>query len=167
MKQWYALYTQYNKERSLEIEFKKRNIEAFLPMSKKLRQWKDRKKLIDVPLFPSYIFIKEEAVKLYDILQIQGCVRFVFFEGKPVAVPDYQIESIKILLEREMEFEIESTNVKIGDRIKIREGKFAGLCGVIKHEQNKTKLSVIIDALHLDMTIVVDKSEVQLVEIIK
>ncbi|MDR0790838.1 MAG: UpxY family transcription antiterminator [Bacteroidales bacterium] len=167
MKQWFALYTQPRKEKVLDAEFKKRGIESFLPLKKSLRQWKDRKKLIEVPLFSSYVFVREEATNLYGVLQIPGCVRFIFFDGKPVPIPDYQIESVRILLEQEVEFELKSANAKVGDRVKIREGRFSGLCGVIKHEQNKTKFSIVIDALQVDMSIIVDKSEVQLVETIK
>jgi transcription antitermination factor NusG len=162
MKQWFALYTQPRKEKVLDSELKKRGIESFLPLKKSLRQWKDRKKLVEIPLFPSYIFVNVDDNKLYEIVQVTGAVRFIYFEGKPVPVPQEQIDSIKILLEREIEFELQRNNVRVGDRVQIREGRFAGLTGVIRNERKKTMFAVIIDALQVNMTIEVDKAEVVL-----
>ncbi|MDR1848260.1 MAG: UpxY family transcription antiterminator [Bacteroidales bacterium] len=162
MKHWYALYTQSRKEKVLETELTKNGYEVFLPLRKELRRWKDRKKMIEVPLFTSYIFVKAETKELPLIVQITGAVKFIYFEGKPIPVPQHQIDSIRILLEREIEFELQRTNVKVGDRVQIREGRFAGLTGVVRNEKGKTLFAVVIDALQVNMTIEIDKNEVVL-----
>ncbi|MDR1726118.1 MAG: UpxY family transcription antiterminator [Bacteroidales bacterium] len=163
MKEWFALYTVARKEKVLEREFAKQGTEAYLPMRKELRQWKDRKKLVEVPLFPSYIFVKTESNTLYKLVGMTGAVKFIYFEGKPVPVPQHQIDSIKILLDRDIKFELQRSNVKVGDRVEIREGMFAGLTGVIKKEKKTTKFVVAVDALQVSLIIEVDKKEVLLV----
>ncbi|MDR1006031.1 MAG: UpxY family transcription antiterminator [Bacteroidales bacterium] len=167
MKQWFALYTQPRREKALDKELAKRGIEAYLPLKSTLRQWKDRKKRVDMPLIPSYLFVKTEIQDFYNVLQLSGAVKFVYFEGKPVPVPQHQIDSMRLLLDKEIEFEMRLADVHVGDRVRIREGRFAGLTGIVKNEKGKTRFCVVVDVLRLDLTIEIDKEEVQLVDIIK
>ncbi|HBN04651.1 MAG TPA: antitermination protein NusG, partial [Bacteroidales bacterium] len=97
MKRWFALYVQPRKEKVVEKELLKIGYEVYLPLKQELRQWKDRKKLIEVPLIPSYVFMNINEREMWDIVRINGCVKFIWFNGKPCPIPDSQIDSIKLL----------------------------------------------------------------------
>ena len=164
MKRWFALYVQPRKEKVVEQELLKRGYEVYLPIKQVLRQWKDRKKIIEVPLIPSYIFMNIEEREMWDIVRINGCVKFIWFNGKPCPIPDNQIVSIKLLLEKKVEIEQTSINPSSGDLVRIIEGDFTGLVGVFLHKKEKNNFAVRISSLGIDLTITIDESNFELVE---
>lgn len=164
MKRWFALYVQPRKEKVVEQELLKRGYEIYLPIKQELRQWKDRKKIIEVPLIPSYIFMNIEEREVWDIVRINGCVKFIWFNGKPCPIPDNQIDSIKLLLEKKVEIKQTSINPSSGDLVRIIEGDFTGLVGVFLHKKEKNNFAVRISSLGIDLTITIDESKFELVE---
>lgn len=165
MKAWFALYVQPRKEKVVEKELLKRGYEAYLPLKKELRQWKDRKKIVETPLIPSYVFAFIEENDMWEIIRISGCVKFIWFNGKPCPIPNEQIDSIKLLLKNDIEIELQTqTKPSLGDKVRIIEGVCAGLVGAIKHMKTNNNFSIGIDALGIDLTITLDKSLLQLVE---
>lgn len=168
MKRWFALYVQPRKEKVVEKELLKRGFEVYLPIRTELRKWKDRKKIVEMPLFTSYIFTHIEDNDMWEIVQVSGCIKFIWFNGKPCPIPENQIDSIKMLLEKNIEIEFDNEILPSkGDRIKIIEGGFAGLVGVIKHKGDKNNFAVRIDSLGVDLTITLNKSNLKVIENIK
>lgn len=164
MKRWFALYVQPRKEKVVEQELLKRGYEIYLPIKQELRQWKDRKRIIEVPLIPSYVFMNIEEKEVWDIVRINGCVKFIWFNGKPCPIPDDQIDSIKLLLAKNVEIEQTSINPSSGDLVRIIEGDFTGLVGVFLHKKEKNNFAVRISSLGIDLTITIDESNFELVE---
>jgi transcription antitermination factor NusG len=164
MKRWFALYVQPRKEKVVEQELLKRGYEIYLPIKQELRQWKDRKRIIEVPLIPSYVFMNIEEKEVWDIVRINGCVKFIWFNGKPCPIPDNQIDSIKLLLEKKVEIKQTSINPSSGDLVRIIEGDFTGLVGVFLHKKEKNNFAVRISSLGIDLTITIDESKFELVE---
>lgn len=164
MKRWFALYVQPRKEKVVEQELLKRGYEIYLPIKQELRQWKDRKRIIEVPLIPSYVFMNIEEKEVWDIVRINGCVKFIWFNGKPCPIPDDQIDSIKLLLAKNVEIEQTSINPSSGDLVRIIEGNFTGLVGVFLHKKEKKNFAVRITSLGIDLTITIDESKFELVE---
>lgn len=135
-----------------------------MPIRKELRQWKDRKKIVEMPLIPSYIFTHIEEIDMWNIVKLSGCVKFIWFNNKPCSIPDYQIDSMKILLQKEIEIEIENSIKPLkGDRVKIVEGPFAGLVGLVKND-SKHNFAVRIDTLGVDLSIILEESNLEVVE---
>ncbi|MBP6430089.1 MAG: UpxY family transcription antiterminator [Bacteroidales bacterium] len=164
MKKWFALYVQPRKEKVVEKELLKSNYEAYLPLKKSLRQWKDRKKMVEMPLIPSYVFTRIEECDIWNIVKMSGCIKFVWFNGKPCPIPDNQIDSMKLLQEKEAEIELENEiRPNRGDRVRITEGPFAGLVGVIK-SGNKNNFAVRVDSLGVDLSIVIEEKHIKLAE---
>lgn len=162
---WYALYVQPRKEKTVEIELQKRGYKVFLPLKKEIRQWKDRKKMVEIPLVPSYIFTCIKHKDIWDIVRINGCVKFIFFENKPAIIPYCQIESLQTLVNNEVEIEVEKTNgFAKGQRVMIKEGRFAGVTGVIKHGGVRNNFSVIVDSLGMGFCFSIDKDNLDSVE---
>jgi len=86
---WYVAYTYPNAEKRVQQRVEESGKEAFLPTQEVVRQWSDRKKKLNMPLFPNYVFVKSEPFFLYKLLEINQLVNFVQFEGKPAVVdPD-------------------------------------------------------------------------------
>jgi transcription antitermination factor NusG len=91
---WYLLYTFPNHEKKVHKISNQKNISCFLPTQKIVRQWRDRKRILDVPLFPNYLFVYTTNTERLQLLDIPGASKFVSFEGKPVVLMEKVIETI-------------------------------------------------------------------------
>lgn len=162
-KQWHVVYTRSRAEKKVQTELSIKNIENFLPMQKRLRQWKDRKKWVEMPLMSGYCFVYINR-KEYDIvLQTNNVVGYVRFEGKAAIVPETQIDSLKQMLKQfDFEVTITSENFVPGKLVEVIEGPMIGLRGelvkahgknkfIIRFNQIKSVVSVEIPANHLSL----------------
>ena len=125
---WYALYTNPRFEKKAHERLLLNDYESFLPLITTIRQWSDRKKKVQVPLIPGYIFVKIDKNKLINVLPIPGVINVLKHLGKPAVIQDYEIENLKILLEDSSKFNIiEESNLRKGDSIIVEKGIFKGL----------------------------------------
>ncbi len=144
---WYVVYTLPQAERKVHAKIEQMGLEAFLPQRYEVRQWSDRKKRIAVPLFANYVFVKTTLQKRFDLLFIRDLVRFVAFEGTPVAVPELEIESIRKVVASGAPISSETYSCQAGETVKILQGPFAGVQGQVVRRNGKDKLLVRIGAL--------------------
>jgi transcription antitermination factor NusG len=92
---WYVLYLRSRYEKRVHEELQRRGIESFLPTIMEVRQWSDRKKKVEMPLFPGYDFVRIDLKERVRVLEVDGVVKFVSIgDSRPVPVPDKQIESL-------------------------------------------------------------------------
>src|SRR4030095_15688867 len=91
--QWYATYTNARHEKYVSRQLSERGIESYLPTNHSVRRWKDRRKELDLPLFPGYVFVYLSIKDRLRVLQIPGVVRFVSFSGSPAPLESQEIES--------------------------------------------------------------------------
>jgi transcription antitermination factor NusG len=144
---WYVVYTRPKHEKKVfdELVFLKYN--AYFPIVKKVSVWSDRKKVVEKPLFPSYIFVYlDNALSYYKILQIKGTVTFIQFENKPAVVKD--IEIIKLLIEHCSNVELSNSDIKIGEMKKIISGPLSGYDCKIVSFNGKSRICVEIESLN-------------------
>ena len=146
-KKWYAVYTKSRNEKKVNELLAEKGIESYLPLQKTLKQWSDRKKFVEEPLFRSYIFVRIDYKHHIDVLQTQGVVTFVKFAGKPEPVPDKQIEAVKMLLAENYDFEVTNENLKIGDKVEVTQGAMKGLQGELVEYRGKKKVVIRIDTI--------------------
>jgi len=142
---WYAVYTKPRNEKKVFARFVEKGIETFLPLQKKLKQWSDRKKMVDEPLFRSYIFVHIGQKQYYDVLNTMGVVRYITFEGKAVPIPDKQIEQIKQLLVQDIELEAVEGQIEPGSKVEVRFGSLQGIEGEMVEHAGKKKVVIRID----------------------
>lgn len=145
---WYLIYTKPRHEKKVHTRLRELNIDAFLPLKKKLRTWHDRKKYIDQPLFPSYVFIYLNDFQSYYVgLDMEGVLYYVR-SGKEVArVQESVINNIKLAVNHEKDIEISDRPFQPGRKLVLAEGPLAGLsCEVIQLETKK-KLLVRVELL--------------------
>jgi transcription antitermination factor NusG len=95
---WFAIYTNPRAERQARDRLMEAGVEVFLPLQKTYRIWSDRKKLIEVPLLSSYVFVKIIPKDFPKVYQVPGIVRFVTFEGQPASIPQNQIDNLRLLI---------------------------------------------------------------------
>lgn len=144
---WYAVYTKARAEKKTADLLKKSGVEVYLPMQKTLRQWSDRKKWVEAPLIRSYLFVKTNLSNYFDILNTQGVVRIITFEGKPAPIPDHQIIALQRLISNEIEIETIDTEIPEGSPVEIIHGSLKGIKGELVRQGSKKK--VIIRMNHL------------------
>src|ERR1700689_3042112 len=103
--QWYAAYTRSHHEKCVAEQLQTRTVEHFLPLYETVRRWKDRRKRMELPLFPGYIFVRVPLQERLRVLVIPGVVRLVGFDNRPVALPDGEMEALRTLLTRRLRTE--------------------------------------------------------------
>jgi len=147
---WFALLTRSNFEQTVYNNIMKKKIEVFLPKSKRKSRRKDRNLMIEVPLFPGYIFVKStfDAAYQLKILKTIGAVRLLGNHAGPVPVPETQVESLKILTNANTDL-ITGTTIRMekGDPVIILEGPMAGAKGEFTRYKGKGRVVVKIDIL--------------------
>lgn len=149
MLSWYAIYTNPRAEKHAHAELISKGIEAYLPLQRTLKQWSDRKKWVEEPLFRSYIFVNIDNSRYFDVLNTPGIVRYVTFEGKAVPIPPKQIDAIKYFLSGQELLQEESniSHLVPGSPVEIIRGPLRGLSGVLVDFQGQKKVRVEIEAL--------------------
>jgi transcription antitermination factor NusG len=142
-KQWHVVYTRSRAEKKVQLELTIKNIENFLPMQKKLRQWKDRKKWVEMPLMSGYCFVQITR-KEYDlVLQINNVVSYVRFEGKAAIIPDKQIDALKQMLKQYVfDVNVTTDNFEPGKKVEVVEGPLIGLRGELVEARGKNKFII-------------------------
>lgn len=128
-RKWFVVYTRAKAEKKTHAELISLGIEAYLPLRKTLNQWKDRKKLVEVPLISSYVFVKVKPNEKDLVFRCNHVVKFISFEGKPVAVPEKQMVSLKCLVNADVPLEVVIENINPGENVKIIYGPMAGVTG--------------------------------------
>ena len=148
---WFVIYTKSRNEKKVAELLQKNGVESFCPLVKLKKNWSDRKKIVETPLFNSYVFVNLSEKDRNVVFNVPGVIRYVFWLKKPAVARDSEIESLKAVLNDTMDsFSIE--NYQIGDTVKISEGVFKGLDGVIEKQSNN-KLHVILENVGIKITL--------------
>lgn len=138
---WYAVYTKSRCEKKAHTALIQQGIESYCPTAIVKKQWSDRIKKVEQPIFTSYIFVEITQAQQTIVRQTFGVVNFVYWLGKPAVIKPAEIEAIKKFLERHENVTLEKITHKIGDEIEIEEGVFKGQKAIIsKIFKNKIEL---------------------------
>lgn len=148
-KLWYAIYTRSRAEKKVYDELRLRDIEAFLPLQRKLRRWSDRKKWVDMPLIPGYCFVRITR-KEYDIvLHTANVVCYVTFEGKAAVILDEQIDFLKRMLHQsDKEIEVSHDAFTLGQKVEVIAGPFIGMKGELVEIRGKRRFILRIGQIN-------------------
>ena len=148
---WFVIYTKSRNEKKVAELLQKNGVEVFCPLVKLKKNWSDRSKIVETPLFISYVFVNLSEKDRNVVFNVPGVIRYLFWLKKPAIARDSEIESLKNVLHETMDsFTIE--NYQIGDTVKISEGVFKGLDGVIEKQSNN-KLHVILENVGIKITL--------------
>lgn len=154
---WYAAYTKPRNEKKILARLLEQGIEAYLPLQRVLKQWSDRKKWVEEPLFRSYIFVRIAQNDYLKVLNTVGVVRYITFEGKAVKVPDSDINLIKTLLQQNLEIETTQDAIAPGTKVEVILGNFAGIKGELVEHAGKQKVIIRIETINHSMLVTLPK----------
>jgi transcriptional antiterminator RfaH len=147
LKKWYALYTKPRHEFKAAQQISNVSIDFYLPTITVIKKWSDRKKKIIEPIIRCYIFVHVTEKERIIAVEQPSIVNTICFNGRPVVIPDWQIENLKIILPQTENVSIVNS-IPVGTKVKITTGCFMGVQGVVS-ENNKGKwMSVSIDLLN-------------------
>ena len=152
---WYALYTRPRFEKKVEVQLSEKEIETYLPLQTVVRQWSDRKKKIQEPIFRGYIFVHIEPKYRIESLRVDGVVRMVGFGGKPSVIPDDQIDAIQRLLDKNAKIEA-CDYFTVGDPVEVAQGSFAGIKGRLIEKRGMRRFVISIDAIRQSLSVEID-----------
>jgi transcription antitermination factor NusG len=147
-KKWYALYTKPRWEKKVSKVLEQKGIECWCPVRKVVKQWSDRRKMIEEPLFTSYVFVNIQDNEKTPVLMTDGILNFVYYLGKPAVIRDEEINLIKRYLdEKEATVSVQSlTSLDENTRIKVNHGVFMDTTGTVL-KGGKKKVFVKLESL--------------------
>ncbi len=157
---WFVLYTKSRHEKFVEKRLTEKGIESFTPTVLVRKKWSDRIKFIEQPLFRSYCFAKFPLKDKVKIVSEPGVVHLIHFKNKYVPVEDEVIDSLKILVENKIQID-PHPYLKVGRRVRVKNGPLRGVEGYILEKRNKhTTLVISIEAINSSISCVVDIDDV-------
>jgi len=162
---WYAVHVKSRHEFKVAERLTKSGVETFMPAVERLSRWKDRKKLINFPLFPGYIFVHMNKIyeAMLTVLKIRGVVRFLgIVPGEPEPVSEDQIISLKKLIESKETLD-PYPYLKEGQRVRIKRGPLAGVEGILAERKGQHLLVLSVDILRQGVSLKIDALEVEAV----
>lgn len=162
---WVAVYTNPRAEKRVALRLGEHSIENYLPLRREKRHWSDRIKVVEEPLFRSYIFAKIEKTQLDSLRNVDGVVYVVSFKGEIATIPDEQIEAVRRAVETDEKLYIhQSSLLRKGATVIVQEGPFAQMKGTIVSNCRDGNFAIHIDALSLSLVAEIDKNLLTLVE---
>lgn len=157
---WFAACTYPRHEKRVLLYLTERRIETFLPLYQAVHAWKDRRKIVELPLFPGYIFVHISLEDRLNVLQTPSIVRLVTFDGRPAPLPDSQIESLRTGCERGARFEPHPF-LKAGARVRVKHGCLAGAEGVVVRRKQSLRFVLCVELLHRAVSVEVDAGDIE------
>jgi transcription antitermination factor NusG len=144
---WYALVTKSRAEKKVAEYLTQQQWQTFLPLHTQWKQWSDRKKKVELPLIPSFVFVNVTEKQLLEVVKEDGVVRVLRYLGKPAIVRDDEIEILKLLTKNCQEIKaIKPLDLTHGELVEVLQGPFAGLKANYLSHQGKYKVIVNIEA---------------------
>jgi transcription antitermination factor NusG len=152
--QWKVIYVSSRAEKKVAERLISKGIEAYVPIKREMKQWSDRKKMVESPLINGYVFVKPEALQRDDVLQVQGALQYVRYNGGDAIIRDIEIEALKSIETKGYYVEAQTATVlKAGDKAIIQAGPFKGLQGTITQSAGKTLYTLVISGIDYSLSV--------------
>jgi transcription antitermination factor NusG len=161
-KKWYAVYTKPRWEKKVHALFTERNIGSYCPLNKVRRKWSDRIKVVEEPLFKSYVFVQITEEEKTKVRMTNGVVNFVYWEGKPAIIKEKEIDTIRKFLFEYENVIAQPISLKQDMKIKIQQGVFMDSEARVTKVLNN-KVQVIIESIGYSLVAYIDKSNIAIV----
>ena len=146
---WYAIYVNSRSEKKVMEQLLMKGVEAYVPLVKTLRQWSDRKKMVELPLMNGYVFVRMLSHNMDPILQTRGVVNFVRYCGQLAKIREIEINRLKQLVDLGYQMEvgpIAKTYVE-GDKVKITSGALKNMEGFVTEAKEGKFIEVVLDSI--------------------
>jgi transcription antitermination factor NusG len=160
---WWALYTRHQHEKVVADMLMAKGFEVFLPLYESVRRWKDRSKVLSLPLFPCYVFVRGGLNRRLQVVTTPG-VHMILNHGENVAtIPEDEIQAIRLTVEGH--FRVEPYPfLKCGERVRVTRGTLEGVEGVLIRKKNMYRLVLSVEMLAQSVAVEIDAADVEPVE---
>ena len=163
-KLWYAIYVRSKHEKNVHSALLNKGIESSLPLKTVIRQWSDRKKKVQLPMFRGYVFVKINLdIDKLNVLQTPGIVKFIHFKNQIPAIPEEQIFWLDTLLSSKSEINYE-TQYLTGNEVEVIAGPFKGLKGKVIKQKSVFRVVLWIDIIMQGVSIEIDSADLAIAE---
>jgi transcription antitermination factor NusG len=152
---WHVLHTRHQHEKMVAQILTSKGFEILLPLYSTVRQWKDRTKLLSLPLFPCYVFLRGGLERRLDIMTTPGIHALVSIAGQPAPIPPVEIEAIRRVVEGGARVEPHPF-LKCGDRMRVKCGPLMGIEGILLRKKNLCRLVLSVKTLGIAAAVEVD-----------
>ncbi len=157
---WYAAYTISRHEKQVARQLEERGLNCFLPLYRAIHRWKDRRKQVELALFPGYVFVHIALKDRLQVLQLPSVVQFVTFNGRPTPLPETEIDALRSGLSGNLCVE-PHPYLKVGRRVRIRSGSLAGLEGILVRKKDRLRVVVSLDLIMRSAAVEVDEADIE------
>src|ERR1039457_6668661 len=157
---WLAAYTRSGHENRVAGQLSCKGVESLLPTYAKLSRWSDRIKRSLAPLFPGYVFVHVSDAERIPVLQTVGVVNLVSVGGKAARLRDEEVERLRACFARPNEVE-PHPYLKVGHRVRVKHGPFAGLEGILVQKQNSARLVITVEPIMKAVSINLNGADVE------
>jgi transcription antitermination factor NusG len=158
---WYVACTIARHEKQVAAQLSGRGIDNFLPLYEEVHRWKDRRKVISLPLFPGYVFVRIPLLERLRVQVIPSVLRLVGFGGPPVALEDAEVERLRqglaVLRAEPHPF------LKAGQRVRVKNGPLSGAEGVLERHRDKFRVVLSMDLIQQSVAVEMDICDVELI----
>jgi transcription antitermination factor NusG len=157
---WWAIYTRHQHEKVVADVLSAKGFEVFLPLYDSIRRWKDRQKLLSLPLFPCYVFVRGGLNRSFQILNTPG-VHMALTHGDRIAViPEKEIDAVRRTVEGPFRMELHPF-LRCGDRVRVVRGSLEGVEGILIRKKNQFRLVLSVDMLAKSVAVEIDASDIE------
>lgn len=157
---WHAIFTRHQHEKSVASALSAKGYEVYLPLYLSARRWQDRTKQLWLPLFPSYVFVREGMNRQFQIVTTPGVIQIVGWAGRPAIVPQQELNVVRQVIESCYPVEA-CPYLESGDRVRVKAGPLIGLEGILVRKKGVTRLVISIEMLGRSAAVEIDSSIVE------
>jgi transcription antitermination factor NusG len=160
---WLVLKTKSRHEKVVENALQERSINCFLPKHKVKRRWKRTSRMVEIPLFPEYVFVQPLIQQVASMRCIRGSCGFVLFGNEPAKMPLQELEALKVLVYSGADLEADARLIP-GKRVRIKGGVFLGVEGELIHIKNRDILVLNVGLMHSCVRVEVERELIEIID---
>jgi transcription antitermination factor NusG len=159
---WYAVQTRARHERVVAHRLQEFGISSFLPLVREEHRWSDRKKIVELPLFNCYVFVKMAPTNQHRlrVCQTDGVFQIVGTRGEGIPIPEEQIEAVRALVSQRLPWSVHPF-LRIGQRVRIRSGALNGVEGILVARSGERTLVVSVDVIQRSLAVRIEGYDVE------
>jgi transcription antitermination factor NusG len=160
VERWYAVSVRARHEKLVSRHLEHQGLNCFLPVYRSVRRWKDRRKELDMALFPGYVFVNLNPGDRSGVLRAPGVLRFVTFQGQPAAVPDSEIRALESSMSGGLRPQ-PHPYLHQGRKVRVKRGPLVGAEGIMIRRKERFRLVLSIDLIMRSVMFEVDEADVE------
>lgn len=151
---WKVIYVNSRAEKKVAERLQRKGIEAYVPLKREMKQWSDRKKMVESPLINGYVFVRPQAIQRDAVLEVPGALQYVRYDGGDAIIRDIEMEALRSIETKGYYVEANSSkDFQTGDKALIQAGPFKGLEGIVSQKAGKTFYTILISGIDYSLSV--------------